>query len=262
MNVSWMIRYIGSLVVCFLPLLASALGSAVTVKTSGQEANLVKFDPRNSAAPGLSLEVINALTRIDPGLAFTGQEVLRSLRRINDELISGSMDVFFGLVLNDTRGAQFTVIKSPVLYVQSTQIAVAAEDNIDIQSLDDIRKLGPKAVIGVPQGSAFVGFLKAQGGLTIDDGTMSVSATIKKLSAGRVRFVYFGGAALKKQIEEEGLAAKVRILPKIFSTEEVCVMFSKNTSPAIVDRIQRGLNTLQRTGELDQLRVKYGVSAP
>jgi polar amino acid transport system substrate-binding protein len=251
----------GGIFLWSLSLWTMALESTPAVKTSGQEANVIKFDPKNSAAPGLSMEVINALARVDPGLSFVGQDVMRPVRRVELELTSGDMEVFFGLVRNEARESQFTVIKSPALYVQFTQIAVAANDTIDIQSLDDIRKLGPNGIIGVPQGSAFVEFLKSQGGLTIDDGTVSLSSTLKKMLVGRVRFVYFGGAVLKKQIEDDGLVGKVRVLPKRYKSEEVCVMFSKNASPKLVERIQRGLNLLQRSGELDQIRTKYGVSA-
>jgi glutamate/aspartate transport system substrate-binding protein len=243
-------------------MLAVAKGDSIVLRTSGQEANLVKFDPKNASAPGLSAEVITAISRVDPNVSFVGQEVMRPTRRIELELNAGELDVFFGLVRNDLRESQLMVIKNPPLYVQFTQVAAAADDLVDIQSFEDIRKLGAQGVIGVPQGSAFVEFLRSQGGLLVDDSAVSVSLTLKKLLAGRVRFVYFGGAVLKKQIEDDGLTKQIKILPRRFRTEDVCVMLSKSVDPKFVVRIQRNLNLLQRKGELDQLRQKYGVSAP
>jgi glutamate/aspartate transport system substrate-binding protein len=244
---------------CLLCTLLQAADNPMVVRTSGQEANLVKFDPGNTAAPGLSVEVMQAIERIDPGIRFVGQEVMRPVKRIDAELESGSLDLFFGLVKNDARQAKYTVIDNPALYVQYTQLAVAANDLVDVKSFDDIRALGPDGRIGVPQGSAFVEFLNKQGGLIVDDGAVSVSATLKKLLAGRIRFIYFGGAVLRKYIREDGLENQIRLLPTRFNSEDVCVMVSSKANPQIAPRIKRALNTLRTSGELARIQDKYGV---
>lgn len=245
---------------CSVPIVTSARADSVIVmKTSGQEANLVKFDPANLSAPGLSVEIMQAISRLDRGLQFTGQEVLRPVRRLDLELENGTLDVFFGLVKNESRAAKFLIVDKPVLYLQYTQLAALTSDPIDIKSFDDIRVLGNDGRIGVPQGSAFVDYLHKQGGLLVDDGTVSVSATLRKLLAGRVRFVYFGGAVLRKYMQEEGLESQIRLIPTRFNSEEVCIMFSRKADPQGVQRIQKALEKLRSTGELDRIREKYGV---
>lgn len=240
-----------------LPLATRA--GAVQINTSGQEANLLKFDPKNEAMPGLVVELMRSLSRIDPGLQFKGAEVLRMVRRIEEDLANGTLELFFGLVSNEARRARFLIIEDPVLYVQYTQLAVNADDPITVQSLSDIRALGSEGIIGVPQGSAFVDYLKAVGGLSIDDGTPSVDGTITKLQKRRVRFVYFGGVVLQRYLRERGLEREIRLLPARFNRENVCLAANRQIEPAKLARVRRALESMKASGELAALQARYGV---
>ena len=237
---------------------ALANDAPLIVKTTGQTDNLIKFDPNEPNAPGLSVEVMRAVERLDPGLKFSGQETLRTVGRIDKDLEGGAIDVFFGLVSNATRREKHSVILTR-LYEQSTQLAVKIDDNIDIKTLDDIRKLGSAGVIGVPKGSAYVEYLNQQGGLLVDDGAVSASSTLQKILLGRIRFVFFGGTVLTKQIREDGLEDKLKLLPARFNVEDVCVMLSKKADPALGLRIQRALEKLRASGELTAIQTKYSV---
>nr|WP_295085397.1 transporter substrate-binding domain-containing protein [uncultured Roseateles sp.] len=242
----------------WLSLSSYAQDLPITARTSGQSDNRIKFHPGNTAAPGLSVEVMQAVQRIDPTLKFVGQDVLRPLRRVEAELVAGKLDVFFGLVRNSERAAKHLVL-SPPLYRQFTQLAVRSDDPINIKTFDEIRQLGSAGIIGVPRGSAHVEHLNGLGGLTVDDGVASVSSTLQKLIAGRVRFVFYGGAVLRKYIQEDGLEGKVRLLPARFYSEDVCVMVSKAADPQLVLRIERALERLRTSGEMAAIQDKYEV---
>jgi len=239
---------------------AVANDAALIVKTTGQSDNLIKFDPNEPNAPGLSVEVMRGIERIDPGLKFVGQEALRPVGRVDKDLEVGVIDVFFGLVSNATRREKHNVIL-PRLYEQSTQLAVKIDDNIEIKTLDDIRKLGSAGVIGVPKGSAYVEYLNQQGGLLVDDGAVSASSTLQKILLGRIRFVFFGGTVLAKQIREDGLEDKLKLLPVRFNSEDVCVMLSRKADSTLGPRIQRTLEKLRASGELTAIQAKYGVKS-
>lgn len=243
-----------------LPFASEAQEAPMLARTSGQSDNLIKFDPRNAAAPGLSVEVIQAVQRIDPTLKFVGQGVMRPLRRVEADLAAGKIDVFFGLVRDSERAAKHLVL-SPPLYSQFTQLAVRSEDPINIKTFDEIRPLGEAGIIGVPRGSAYVDHLKGLGGLRVDDGVASVSSTLQKLIAGRVRFVFYGSAVLRKYIQEDGLEAKVRLLPTRFNSVDVCVMAARTADPQLVLRIERALERLRASGELAAIQEKYELRA-
>jgi len=238
---------------------AAGADAPVVVRTTGQEANLLKFDPGNREAPGFSVELMHAIESIDPGLKFVGVEVMRTVRRIDADLVSGRLDMFFGLVDDPIRRNSLIVVDAPVLYVQYGQLAVNADDPVVIAGLGDVRALGRDGVIGVPQGSMLIPELARQGGLYIDDGTPSVDATLKKLQAHRIRFVYLGGAVLHKYLVDHGLEHEIRILPPRFERTQVCLMASRTADPALVARVRRALVRLQAGGQLARLRGKYGL---
>ena len=243
-----------------LPFSCDAQEAPMLARTSGQSDNLLKFHPGNAAAPGLSAEVIQAVQRIDPTLKFVGQDVMRPLRRLEADLAAGKIDVFFGLVRDSERAAKHLVL-SPPLYSQFTQLAVRSDDPINIKTFDEIRQLGRAGIIGVPRGSAYVDQLKGLGGLNVDDGVASVSSTLQKLIAGRVRFVFYGSAVLRKYIQEDGLEAKVRLLPTRFNSVDVFVMAARTADPQLVLRIERALERLRASGELAAIQEKYELRA-
>lgn len=235
----------------------AARAQALVLRTTGQEANTLKFDPTNTAAPGFSVEVMRWIEKRDPGLRFTGQDVLRPIKRIELELDGGGLEVFFGLVRTPAREARFNLLD--VLYTQSGQLAALATDAVSVQSFDDLRALGDKAVIGVPKGSAYVDTLRAQPGLVVDDGVASVSATLRKLVSGRLRFVFFSGPVLRKYIRDEGLESQVRLLPARLSVQEVCAATARDLDPAKLRRLRAALEQLRSSGELRRLQDKYQV---
>lgn len=236
---------------------AQAQTGPVTLRTTGQEANTLKFDPGNLQAPGFSVELIQALEKRDPRLKFSGQDVLRPVKRIDLELEAGTLDVFFGLVRTPAREAKLQLLDT--LYTQSGQLAVRASDPVAVQSWDEVRTLGPAGVIGVPKGSAYADLLRAETGLSVDDGVASVSATLRKLLSGRVRFVFFSDVLLARYLRDEGLEADIRLLPTRFSTQEVCLAAARQADPAALARLRAALDGLRRSGALRQLQDKYQV---
>lgn len=239
---------------------AAAPAGTLLLRTVAQEANTLKFDPRDPEAPGFSVEVVRELERSDPGLRFEGLADYVPTRRIEAALKAHEIDVFFGLIRTPERLQVMNFVDAVPLYTQYGQFAVRRTDLIELTTLDEVRSLGPEGVIGVPQGSAFVDYLKKQGGLTVDDGVVSVVATLRKLLAGRVRLVYFGGAVLANYLADEGLDTQIRILPTRFNTEGVYVVTDKALEPAKAQRLSAALARLQDSGFLTRLRLKYKVN--
>ena len=241
------------------PFTVKAPAASVVFNTVSQEANALKFNPSNPARPGLSVEVMRALERLDPEIHFTGLQHLYPTKRIESELEHNHIDVFFGLIKSPARKSKMAFLDSPVLYLQLDQIAVNMDDSVEVGSFNDIRKLKADGIIGVPQGSAFIDFLNKQGGLTIDSGTVSVVNTLRKLLARRIRFVYFGGAVIRQYIEAEHLESKIRILPAVFNSEPLYIVTSRQLDPVRLTRLTAALNALVKSGELAKIQQKYRV---
>lgn len=242
-----------------LSLAAPLQAAPLILQTVSQEANTLKFDPKSPDEPGVSVEVMREIERIDPEIKFVGLENYYPTRRIELEIEKGGLDVFFGLIKTPARALKMDFLDGGVLYTQYGQLAVNLHDNVVINSFDDIRKLKTDGVIGVPQGSAFVEYLKNQGGILVDDGAVSVTATLQKMMLGRVRFVYFGGAVLNNYIQDEKLGDKVKILPVRFNAEDVYIVTHKSLSPEKQAKLAAAFNQLVKSKFLERIRAKYGV---
>jgi len=239
--------------------LTCACADSIVYKTVSQEANTVKFDPQNAQAPGLSVEIMQALEAADPSIHFSGTDQFYPLKRVVSEMDQGKIDIFIGLVKSPGRADKLRFIASPILYVQQDQVAVRANDPVVVSNFDDIRKLKAEGVIGVPQGSILADYLQGVGGLNIDDGAVSLISTLKKLNLGRVRFVYSGGAVLRKTIDDLQLQGQIKVLPAVLHEESLQIAVSRSLDPAKLARLQAALDEIARNGELGRLRTKYQV---
>jgi ABC-type amino acid transport substrate-binding protein len=232
---------------------------AETYTTASQAGVPFKFDWRNADKPGLCIEVMQALTRTDPELRFVGIEQEMPLKRVESELASGELDVFFGLIKTPERHA-LMFIESPALYAVRHQVAVRASDTVQVNTLDDIRKLGKEGLVLTTQGTAYPHYLDDFAGLYVDTSTSNNSQLFKMLLAGRGRFFYQGDSTLRSQIKTDGLEAMVRILPAVFKIDSQLVAHAPSLSAGKLRRLRLALEQLEKSGELAKLRAKYGLS--
>lgn len=234
----------------------TARAELLVLRTASQEGLLAKFDIGNKQRPGICIEIIEALQRVDPELRFTGLATSMSTARLEYELQQGSIDIFFGFLKTPERSRLFRFIE-PALFHQRSMVAVRADDKIEVRSFDDIRRLGAAGVILATQGTAHVPYLKAQGGLQIDDGARASDANLNKLLLGRGRFFYQGDLNLLFDIHHYGFKGKVRVLPAVFRREGQYAAVSATVPAAAIERLRRALDVLQSSGELDAIYRRY-----
>lgn len=236
-----------------------AQAQGLTLQTASQEGVPFKFDLRNTAQPGICIEIVRALERFDPGLHFAGLEREMPLRRIESELAAGSLDVFLALIRTPEREAALHFLAEPMLYAVHHQVPVRAGDTVSVETLDDIRRLGRDGIILTTQGTAYPQFLDGHAGLIVDKSSNHNGHILKMLLAGRGRFFYQGDSTLRHQIQADGLGAQMRILPAVFKTDEQLVAHAPQLPAAKLARLQRALDLLQRSGELVRMRGRYGL---
>lgn len=228
----------------------------VVLRTASQEGLRAKFDIGSRERPGVCIEIMQALQRLDPELHFTGIADSMSTARVEKELETGRLDVFFGFLKTPERLRRFQ-FADPPLFMQSSRVAVRSDDPVRVMSFDDIRALGLNGVILATQGTAHVSFLNKQGGLIVDDGARTSDANLRKLVMGRGRFYYQGDLNLGFDIQAYGYAGRVRMLPVTFNHEGQYVVFSRRVSAVVVARVARGLQELERRGELQAIYRRY-----
>lgn len=243
------------------PSLSLRAQPALRLRTCSQAELPLKFALHNERRPGICIEIIHALQKLDPGLQFLGLERALPLKRVALELASDQLDLFFSMIDTPNRislGVDF--LNEPMLYESRHQIAVRADDQVAVNSFADIARLGDAGVVLVTHGTAYAEHLQNVPGLRVSRLALGNAQNLRMLLAGRGRFFYHAGSTLRSHIEAEGLQERVRILPTVFKVDAQRVAFSPRLAPEVRARLVAGLRQLDRSGELQRLRERYGVA--
>lgn len=239
-----------------LLLTAPVLAEELRLRTAAQDNNHLKYDLKVPAHPGICVEIIRAVEALDPELRFSDWQMPSSLRRIEQQIEVGELDVFCALIRNPTRATRMDFIDVPV-YTVRHRIAVRADDPVQIEDFDDIRRLGLDGSILVNRSTAHEEWLRGQGGLQLDASHPDTATNLRKLVARRARLYYHTEAALQHYIEEEGLQAKVRLLPKVFKEEALYFVVTRQLPAAARARLTQALERLSQSGELGRISAGY-----
>lgn len=96
-----------------------------------------------------------------------------------------------------------------------------------------------------------------EAGFKVDDSTGDYQANLRKLLAGRGRFLYGGEQALWRSIQQARLTRSLRLLPTVFDEEPIYFWTSQRLPQAQHEAIARGLRRLQASGELPAIVRHY-----
>lgn len=250
-------RWLSMGFLAFLPVWACA--APILVKTLSQKNYPAKYDPSNPAKPGICLEIIRAIERIDPQINFTGLDTLVTTSRALDHLTHGEIDVFFGFLKTPHRVAAVNFIEPP-LFSMPQVLIVRRDDSVRLDSWDDVRALGRNGTVLAVANSGQAVFLRKQPGIFVDDSGFTVMTNLKKLLAERGRFIYVSENNARAGIESLGASGQVKILrPPFLSNDNLYVAFSRQTSPDVVKRVVGAIRKLERNGEMKKIRQRYDV---
>ncbi|GAB2869132.1 hypothetical protein GCM10027277_42830 [Pseudoduganella ginsengisoli] len=239
------------IVAAFLALPAAA----ATLRTAAQDNNTIKFNPKGERK-GICVEVFQAIERLEPNLRFTGWEQPMSLPRVENALADSQLDVFCALIRTPAREAKFAFLDVPV-YTVRHRLAVRANDDVQVRSLDDIRKLGPGNVVIVLKGTAHEESLRRYGGLSLDASSQNLDVNLRKLAHGRGRFLYHTENALLRYIDSEKLGSQVKLLPAVLKEDNLLFAVSRSLPAPTVDMLRSALQHLAERGELKKIYAAY-----
>ncbi|WP_171014156.1 transporter substrate-binding domain-containing protein [Chitinivorax sp. B] len=237
--------------------LAISLGStafAVDIRTAAQVDSEPKFVTLNGAVSGICVEVMRAVEKTDPSLKFVGDQNMTPLARIESALEGGALDAACGLARNKEREGKFLFATTP-LFPVNWQLAVRANDNVQISSWDDVKKLAPDNVILINFGSGAIKRVEAVGGLKLDTAGKTTNDNLQKLEAGRGRFFYYRSPGFKSELKAH--AGKFRILPAVLDSSPFFMMFGKHVAKETVDKFDKALQQLSKQGDLAKLVDKW-----
>ena len=245
----------------FIALLISLLplsSYAVNLKTAAQESEPKYTLGADGNMKGLCIDIMQAITKVDPSITFNGQEKFLPFKRLQVELEKSKLDVFFGFKDSAKRLKQYNFLQLP-LYQINYVVAVKIDDDVNVTSLEDILALEGKGKLLTVSSTGASKFLDEKAGLIVDDNAKSTKAMLKKLIAGQGRFAFYHDLGLQETVRSEGLGDKVKVLPVTFLTYYHYAAFSKNISADTVKQVENALNKVKSSGELAKIHNKYGL---
>lgn len=247
------VRFAGAV---FAASLAAAPLHAAEIRTAAQEATTPKFTPlypdRKTPIGGLCVDIMRAIERIDPDLAFVGDQTWQPLVRVEAGVAHGQLDAACGFLRTREREAKFTYIDPP-LYSMNYFLAVRADDTVQVGNWDDVRQLGDQGTVLVAHGFGIIRQLEKMGGLKIDSGGRDAESNLAKLVAGRGRFFIHRSPGIQHEITRAGMQGKVRVLPAAMHTENFYMVVSKKLPVATCEKIRNAIIRLNANGEIARL---------
>ena len=240
-------------------LFASGSWAATEIRTAAQQASEPKFvalaEAGKTGIGGICVDIMRAIERVDPQLKFVGDQTWQPLVRMEAGMAAGDLDVICGLLQTKSRESRYTYIDTP-LFPVNYHLVVRADDDVQIQSWDDVRKLGEQGVVLVINGFGILDRLE-DAGIKIDAKAYTSKENFAKLLAGRGRFYYHRSPGINSEIRHAGVEGKVKILGTSMHTEKFYMAASKKMPAEAVGRMQKAILQLERNGELAGLLRKW-----
>lgn len=207
---------------------------------------------------GICVDIYKAMETLDPQLRFVIDEEPMPLRRIEYELQAGRRDLICGARKTPAREAGGMQFLKTGFYTSGYRLAVRSDDDVQVSSWDDVKKLGNQGVVLIMQGHGEIERLQ-QLGIQLDSGTPSAEQNLIKLEAGRARFFYHRDIFFKSSSFNPKDHPKVRLLPTVFDPSPAYIAAGKMLSKDVLIQLDTVFNRLMRSGELARIVRQYGL---
>lgn len=204
---------------------------------------------------GICIEIYKALDEKLLDINFNVISGMASMKRIDTMLNNEEIDFFIGMASNKKREENFHFIPIP-LYDVNHVIAQHVDDTKRFTSFSDISAT-ENAVVLTNKGSGTARLLKAQKGLTIDDGARTLDANVRKLAYKRGRVLYFHDLGLYLTIKKSEFSNRVRVSPHSFKNYQHFLVVRKSLPVDAIERITMAVSELKSEGTLDIIAKKY-----
>jgi ABC-type amino acid transport substrate-binding protein len=227
----------------------------LSLRTVQQASSIVKYDPEGGPhKPGICMEVLQAVERIDPGLHFVGLDQQVPLRRVERLLAEAQVDVFFCLLRSPERERQWRYVPIPLYSIRHV-IVQRVDDSRLVDSLLDLATMSQIKPVLVARGTVLARKLDTAGVNLAEVG--SEREALQMLTLGRTDAIYGQDINLLRHIRDARLGDKVRLGRTVLFEESQHLAVRADLPAHVVERLTEALRRLERDGLLRQLAEKY-----
>jgi polar amino acid transport system substrate-binding protein len=225
------------------------------LRTAQQSGALVKYDPDGGPnRPGICMEVMQAVQRMDPGLQFTGLDQHVPLKRVERLLADGLVDVFFCLLKSPEREKLWRYVSIP-LYTIRHVIVQRTDDPRNLDTLPELAESSRRKPVLVMRGTALARRL-LQAGVAIAE-VGSEREALQMLLMNRADVIYGQDINLLRHVSDARLATKMKFGRTVFQEEPQYLALRADLPAAYEERLTQALRRLERDGVLRALAEKY-----
>lgn len=241
-----------------LPLAVATLGSSVmaqvhTLRTIAQEGSAPKFMDGAAAATGHCPDILAAIERTDKSLRFSIEPQAAPIKRIENELKTGRIDVICALLDTPARNEIAFRLDTPLYHVQERLVG-RRDDNVPVRSLHDLAQNGD--IVVTQSGASYATDLR-NAGVKVVESPGGSAVALRNVESNRARFYYTNALTGAYYIRAEGLEARLRLHPGVMQSTPSYLWAGRHLDPAVVQRLDKALQALKRGGELDRIYQRY-----
>ncbi|MGQ0710263.1 MAG: substrate-binding periplasmic protein [Rhodoferax sp.] len=235
---------------CCLCALAQAHEGALRVLAQeGSAPKFIEGEPASGHCP----DILAAITQADQGLRFDINPQPHPIKRIENGLRAGHVDLACALLDNPQRNALAWRIDTPLYHVQE-RVVGRRDDPAAVQSWPDLARL--QATVLTVTGAEYAAALRQAGVEVVETPGGSVVA-LHNVANRRARYYYTNALTAAYYLRATGLQADLRILPVVFKTTPIYLWAARHLPETTVRRLERALAQLQRGGELERIHQRY-----
>jgi polar amino acid transport system substrate-binding protein len=244
-----------NLIICVLVVIATSVhGETVKLKTEFQDSRPKTIRNSDGTFGGLAVELMNLIEK-NSNYSFVLPKDFTPTARIERNLEYGDMDIHMGFGKTDEREKK--IVFGEKLYDLKFVMISNKSDSVQINTVDDVKKLGDKGVVLAILGTNTVEYLKKDLGLTVDDSGKDILINLEKLSKNRGRFFVYNNLAVNYEMNQPKYKDKFRIQPVPLEKFEHYILFSKKVPKTVVDGVNATIKKLKKSGEWDKVTSKY-----
>lgn len=246
-------RCVFLLIVAYLASTASA--QSVALRTLPQEGSAPKFMDGAATTSGHCPDILAAIERVDKSLQFTIDAQAAPVKRIENELKSGRIDVICALLDTPLRNEIAHRIEPPIFHVQERLVG-RREDAAPVRSAQDLAQSG--AIVVTQSGASYAIDLR-NAGVKVVETPGGAAMALRQVEANRARFFYTNALTGAYYIRSESLGDKLRLHPGVLQSTPSYLWAGRHLDAATVQKLEKALQHLKRSGELERIYQRYAA---
>lgn len=223
--------------------------NAVILRTIAQEGSAPKYVSSGAQASGHCPDILKAIEKIEPSLRFKIDPTPTPIRRIEQELEAGRIDIVCALLDTPARNQIAHRISTPIYHVRERLVG-RRDAPQQVRSLEDLARRG--AVVVTQSGASYAAQLR-EAGIQVSESTGGSSIALRNVLHGRADYYYINELTAGYYLRTEGLEDKLHLLPAILKETPSYLWVGRQQPSSTVDKLERAISRLQKSGELDRL---------